>query len=100
MQAMAWWSVPLAAFVIAIVWVSVANRPRPPADPRDSISEHERFRAAMSRQLAAGPGPDVPGRDGSSDTITHPDTHAAGAVDAAGVSRAARAEGDAEPQRG
>ena len=44
MQAMAWWSVPLVAFVLAIVWVSLANRPRPPADPHDSVAEHQRFR--------------------------------------------------------
>jgi hypothetical protein len=50
MQALVWWTVPLAAFVVAIVWVSIANRPRPPADPHDSVAEHERFRAAMDRQ--------------------------------------------------
>ena len=55
MQAMAWWSVPLVAFVVAIVWVSVANRPRPPADPHDSMAEHERFRAAMGRSVAGPP---------------------------------------------
>jgi hypothetical protein len=52
---MAWWSVPLVAFILAIVWVSVANRPRPPADPHDSVAEHERFREAMGRQVAAPP---------------------------------------------
>ena len=55
MQAMAWWSVPLVAFVVAIVWVSVANRPRPPADPHDSMAEHERFREAMGRSVAGPP---------------------------------------------
>ena len=48
---MAWWSVPLVAFVLAIVWVSVANRPRPPADPHDSVAEHQRFREAMGRSV-------------------------------------------------
>ena len=48
---MAWWSVPLVAFVLAIIWVSVANRPRPPADPHDSVAEHERFREAMGRSV-------------------------------------------------
>jgi hypothetical protein len=52
MQAMAWWSVPLVAFVLAIIWVSVANRPRPPADPHDSVAEHQRFREAMDRTIA------------------------------------------------
>jgi hypothetical protein len=59
MQAMAWWSVPAVAFVIALVWVSLANRPRPPQDPVDSMAEHERFRQAMSRQIAS-PAPGTP----------------------------------------
>lgn len=62
MQAMAWWSVPLVAFVVAVVWVSLANRPRPPAHTRDSMAEHERFRQAMARQTGsdrpAAPAPD------------------------------------------
>jgi hypothetical protein len=55
MQAIIWWSVPLFAFVLAIVWVSVANRPRPPVDTHDSVAEHERFREAMGRQVAQPP---------------------------------------------
>jgi hypothetical protein len=58
MQALVWWTVPLAAFVVAIVWVSIANRPRPPADPHDSVAEHERFRAAMDRQTGGAPAAD------------------------------------------
>jgi cytochrome c-type biogenesis protein CcmH/NrfF len=61
MQAMLWWLLPLAAFVLAVVWVSVANRPRPRADPHDSVAEHERFRDAMRRQVESAPlepGPD------------------------------------------
>jgi hypothetical protein len=86
MQAMAWWSLPLVAFVVAIVWVSVANRPRPPADPHDSMAEHERFRQAMGRTLREGgpaatqppaagrdaAGRDVAGRDAGTET-TGPD---------------------------
>lgn len=55
MQAIVWWSVPLVAFVLAIVWVSIANRPRPPVDPHDSVAEHERFREAMGRQTDSRP---------------------------------------------
>lgn len=55
MQAIIWWSVPLAAFVLAIAWVSVANRERPPVDPHDSVAEHERFREAMGRQVGQPP---------------------------------------------
>ena len=59
MQAIVWWSVPLVAFVVAIAWVSVANRPRPPVDPHDSVAEHDRFREAMGRQVGS-PGPMPP----------------------------------------
>ncbi len=59
MQAMAWWSVPLLAFVLAVVWVSVANRPRPPADPHDSVAEHQRFGEAMRRSVGTAVPPDV-----------------------------------------
>jgi hypothetical protein len=69
MQAIVWWSVPLAAFVLAIVWVSVANRPRPPVDPHDSVAEHQRFRAAMDRQTGRTPpaDPAAPAAPGSLD---------------------------------
>jgi hypothetical protein len=65
MQAMAWWLVPLVAFVLAIVWVSIANRPRPPADPHDSVAEHERFIEALERPL---------GETGSASRLPDPDT--------------------------
>jgi hypothetical protein len=55
MQAIIWWSVPLVAFVLAIAWVSVANRERPPVDPHDSVAEHQRFREAMGRQVGQPP---------------------------------------------
>jgi hypothetical protein len=63
MQAIVWWSVPLAAFVLAIVWVSIANRPRPPVDPHDSMAEHERFREAMGRQVGQPPAGPAAGDD-------------------------------------
>jgi hypothetical protein len=52
MQALVWWLVPLAAFLLALAWVSVRNRPRPPADPHESMAEHERFRQAMQSPVA------------------------------------------------
>lgn len=55
MQAIIWWTVPLVAFVVAIAWVSVANRERPPVDPHDSVAEHQRFRQAMGRQTGQPP---------------------------------------------
>jgi len=66
MQAIVWWSVPLAGFVLAIVWVSVANRPRPRADTHDSVAEHERFRQAMDRQTG-GQQPSLGGREDGRD---------------------------------
>jgi hypothetical protein len=69
MQAIIWWTVPLVAFVLAIVWVSIANRERPPVDPHDSVAEHERFREAMERQVGQPPlGQEtIPGQDDPSD---------------------------------
>jgi hypothetical protein len=60
MQALVWWSLPLAGFVLAIVWVSIANRPRPRANTHESVAEHERFREAMHRQTdgSGQPGPE------------------------------------------
>ncbi len=55
MQAIVWWIIPVVATVVAVVWVSIANRPRPPADTTDSVAEHERFRAAMERTLHRAP---------------------------------------------
>jgi hypothetical protein len=69
MQAIVWWTVPLVAFVAAIVWVSVANRPRPPVDPHDSVAEHQRFRAAMGRQV----GPADPVADPVADPAADPE---------------------------
>jgi hypothetical protein len=63
-QAIVWWTVPLVAFVVAIVWVSVANRPKPPVDPHDSVAEHERFRDAMERQTGRPTGPGAGRRPG------------------------------------
>src|SRR5256885_1859236 len=70
---MAWWSVPLVAFVAAVVWVSLASRPRPRADPHDSMAEHERFRQAMGRQVAPPP---LPG-DGRGPAVDKGDEQAA-----------------------
>lgn len=72
MQAIVWWSVPLVAFVVAIVWVSVANRPRPPVDPHDSVAEHDRFREAMGRQVGL-PGPVPPAEVPLSDQPDNPE---------------------------
>ena len=64
---MAWWSVPLVAFVLAIAWVSLANRPRPPADPHDSVAEHQRFSEAMGRSVGQPVAPDAAPEPGPAD---------------------------------
>jgi len=72
MQALVWWSLPLAGFVLAVVWVSIANRPRPRANTHESVAEHERFREAMDRQTGGSglPGPDPD--DGAGMPPEHP----------------------------
>lgn len=47
MEALAWWGIPIGATLLAIVWVTVANRPRRPADPHESMEQYARFRAAL-----------------------------------------------------
>ena len=48
METLAWWGIPIASTIVAIIWVAVINRPRPPADPHDSVRDYERFRAALA----------------------------------------------------
>ena len=43
-----WTFAPLVALVFATGWAHWRSRPRPPADAQDSISEYERFRAAIA----------------------------------------------------
>lgn len=49
MTVLVWLVVPLLITALAAAWVAFAHRTRPPADPRDSMAEHQRFRAAMER---------------------------------------------------
>jgi hypothetical protein len=44
-----WLVVPILVTALAAAWVAFAHRARPPADPRDSMAEHQRFRQAMER---------------------------------------------------
>jgi hypothetical protein len=52
MQALVWWLVPVAGFLLALAWVTVRNRPRPPVDPHESMAEHQRFREALQTPVA------------------------------------------------
>ena len=42
-----WTFAPVGALVFATAWAHWRSRPRPPADAQDSISEYERFSAAI-----------------------------------------------------
>ena len=46
-----WWLVPLAATIVALVFVGFRARPGRPADPGTGMAELERFREAMTRPL-------------------------------------------------
>lgn len=63
-NALVWWLIPAVATVLAVAWVTWVNRPRPPADPHDTLREHERFKQALERQRR--PDGDVP-RSGPED---------------------------------
>ena len=49
MTVLYWLVVPLLVTALAAMWVAFSHRTRPPADPRDSMAEHQRFRQAMER---------------------------------------------------
>ena len=47
MSVFAWLALPVIALLLAMLWATWASRTRPPADPHDTVGEHERFRAAL-----------------------------------------------------
>ncbi|MFL6238389.1 MAG: hypothetical protein ACJ735_02690 [Actinomycetes bacterium] len=47
MSILFWTFAPLVALVLATGWAHWRTRPRPPVDAQDSITEYERFRAAI-----------------------------------------------------
>ena len=47
MSILFWTFAPVAALFVATGWAHWRSRPRPPIDAMDSISEYERFRAAI-----------------------------------------------------
>jgi hypothetical protein len=53
MSALAWLAIPVAALVLAALWVRWASRERPRADTHDTVLEHERFKAAFEAPTAA-----------------------------------------------
>lgn len=55
MSVLAWWLIPLVATLIAIVVMSLANRPRGPGPSDRSVEEFQRFRTALEQQIQASP---------------------------------------------
>ena len=47
MEALAWWLIPIAATLLAVLWVTWVSRPRRPADPHDTLAAHQRFTSAL-----------------------------------------------------
>lgn len=64
MTVLYWLVVPLLVTALAAAWVAYAHRTRPPADPRDSMAEHQRFRQAMERPAPRLRQPSAPGPAG------------------------------------
>ena len=64
MSALIWLTIPLAALVLAVLWVAWTSRERPRADTHETIAAHRRFREALRPR-------DVPNGD---DDATEPGT--------------------------
>ena len=54
MAILAWTlGLPTVATAMAIVWVHWATRPRGPVEARESVAQHEKFKAALASAEAA-----------------------------------------------
>ncbi len=58
MAALAWWALPIGATLLAVLWMMIARRQRPPADTHETVEDYARFRAAL-----AGPRDPQPARE-------------------------------------
>jgi hypothetical protein len=61
MSALAWLAIPVAAMLLAVLWVVWASRPKPPADVHDTVEDYQRFKAAFGQDDDRGDGEDRPG---------------------------------------
>lgn len=52
MSILFWTFAPVAALLLATGWAHWRTRPRPPVDAQDSISEYQRFSAAIRNNAA------------------------------------------------
>jgi hypothetical protein len=46
-SSLVWLTIPLAALVLAVLWVVWTSRTRPRADTHETLEEHARFKAAF-----------------------------------------------------
>ena len=53
MSALLWLTIPAAALVLAVLWVTWTSRTRPRADTHETVEAHERFRAAFAQRPVA-----------------------------------------------
>jgi hypothetical protein len=56
-DALVWLLIPVAAFVLALLWLKIAHRTRPPAGTDETVDAHDRFRQAMERETGIEPSP-------------------------------------------
>lgn len=56
MQAIIWWGIPIGATLLAVLWLVLAGRSRPPADAHDTVERFHRFRSAMEQQTGTDEG--------------------------------------------
>jgi hypothetical protein len=63
-SALAWWLIPLAATVLAVLFVTLRSRPAKPTTAEDSMERLRRMQQAMERPMPQGPRPDETPRDG------------------------------------
>jgi hypothetical protein len=54
-DALVWLLIPVAAFVLTLLWLKIAHRTRPPAGTDETVDAHDRFRQAMERETGIGP---------------------------------------------
>ncbi len=57
MEALTWLLIPVVAFVVALLWLKIAHRTRPPAGTDETVDAHDRFRQAMERESGVKPPP-------------------------------------------
>ena len=54
MSALAWWLIPIAATILAVLFVMLRSRPAKPTTAEDSMERLRRMQEAMERPMPAG----------------------------------------------